>query len=187
MDTLTDVVINDPQTGDVIIYDGLFFTNASAGVGGGASVTTSATAPSNPEQGDVWFISSTGQLAVYYDSFWIDISGSQGPAGPPGPTGPQGLRGFTGPIGHTGPTGPVSTVPGPTGPTGPAGPNAADFIDDTGDLLVGASAGVLSRLGVGSDGQALVADSSDPLGVVWGNVASSGDSDQIVLAVRMFS
>ena len=41
--------------------------------GGGSSVTTSDTAPSSPSQGDQWFNSATGQMFVYYDSFWIEI------------------------------------------------------------------------------------------------------------------
>lgn len=44
--------------------------------GGGASVTVSDTAPLDPEQGDLWFESDTGDIYVYYSSTWVDIGGS---------------------------------------------------------------------------------------------------------------
>jgi microcystin-dependent protein len=92
----------------------------------------SQTQPSFATEGDVWYDSSTGQMFVYYDNFWIEsnnsIVGATGPTGPigpsGGPTGPQGERGeqgVTGPTGpEGGPTGPQGEL-GPTGPTGPAG------------------------------------------------------------------
>jgi len=88
--------------------------------------------PEFPRDGDVWFNSVTGQMFIYYDSFWVEannsIVGATGPTGPigpeGGPTGPQGERGepgVTGPTGpEGGPTGPQGEL-GPTGPTGPAG------------------------------------------------------------------
>lgn len=100
--------------------------------------------------------------------------GPQGPAGPagpagsagePGPAGPAGPAGPTGPTGATGPQGPA----GPTGPQGPAGPagNAGALITAKGDLLAGQSAGTLSRLAVGMNGQALIADSTQASGLKW--------------------
>lgn len=44
--------------------------------GGGASVTVSDTAPASPEEGDLWFQSSTGDIFVYYSSTWVDIGGT---------------------------------------------------------------------------------------------------------------
>jgi hypothetical protein len=44
--------------------------------GGGASVTVSDDAPADPEQGDLWFESDTGDIYVYYSSTWVDIGGS---------------------------------------------------------------------------------------------------------------
>ena len=48
----------------------------SAGAGG-ANVTVSASAPSEPAVGDLWFDSTDATTYIYYDSFWIDINGSQ--------------------------------------------------------------------------------------------------------------
>lgn len=46
--------------------------------GGGASVTVSATAPADPEQGDLWYDSDDGSLKVYYvgssSSAWVDAT-----------------------------------------------------------------------------------------------------------------
>lgn len=33
-------------------------------------------APSNPVAGDQWFNSSTGVAYIYYDGFWVEITGS---------------------------------------------------------------------------------------------------------------
>ena len=68
------------------------FSTASAAQGqGGASVTVSDTAPSNPSSGDQWFDSSTGALLVYYtdadSSQWVGVTGTQGPAGTQGQAG----------------------------------------------------------------------------------------------------
>jgi hypothetical protein len=65
-------------------------TLASNGNGGGASLIVSATAPSSPTQGDMWFNSEQAGIYVYYDSYWVLVSGEAGPQGPVGPTGPAG-------------------------------------------------------------------------------------------------
>jgi hypothetical protein len=97
---------------------------------------SASTAPSTPTAGDAWFNSTTGQIFVYYDSFWVESASSTiGPAGPTGPTGPQGapstvtgptgasITGPTGPRGNTGPTGTSGiSITGPTGPQGATGP-----------------------------------------------------------------
>jgi hypothetical protein len=103
----------------------------------GAFVAQAATPPSNPNLGDAWFNSETGQIYVYYDSYWVESAssnvgpagstGATGPTGPAstvvGPTGPTGVTGATGPRGITGPTGAKGLdVTGPTGPQGPLGP-----------------------------------------------------------------
>lgn len=48
-----------------------------------------------------------------------------------------------------------------------------DIINAKGDLLVGSGADALSRLGVGTDGQALLADSGQTLGIKWGAAGGS--------------
>ena len=45
-------------------------------VGGGSSVTVSDTEPSSPSVGDMWFNSLDGLLYVYYDFFWVEVSGA---------------------------------------------------------------------------------------------------------------
>lgn len=93
----------------------------------GAFTISSATPPASADPGDAWFNSETGQIYVYYDSYWVESASSNvGPAGDPGPTGP------------TGPESAVSTTPGPTGPTGATGaqgntgPTGANGLDTTG-------------------------------------------------------
>lgn len=38
-----------------------------------SAVAISDTAPSSPSSGDQWFNSNTGQMFIYYDSFWIEV------------------------------------------------------------------------------------------------------------------
>lgn len=110
----------------------------------GAFTVSSDTPPANPDEGDAWFNSTTGQIYVYYDSYWVESASSNiGPAGAtgptgatgpqnttPGPTGSTGPTGATGPQGNTGPTGAqglyVEGPTGPQGPTGVAGPTGAE-------------------------------------------------------------
>jgi hypothetical protein len=67
------------------------------GLSGGASVTTSDTAPEDPSEGDLWWDSAFGKLKIYYydgDTFqWVDAAGA-GIVGPAGPIGPQGEQGI---------------------------------------------------------------------------------------------
>jgi hypothetical protein len=61
---------------------------------------------------------------------------------------------------------------------------ATATLTTTGDVLYASAANTLARLGIGSSGQALVVSDGVPS---WGNVASSGESDQVTLAVQVFS
>lgn len=56
----------------------------------------SDTAPTLPEVGDIWFNSSIGNTFIYYDGYWVEITGSAGPTGETGPTGPTGPQGVPG-------------------------------------------------------------------------------------------
>lgn len=60
-------------------------------------------------------------------------------------------------------------------------------VDAKGDLLAGTAADTVSRIAVGTDGQALLADSSTATGLAWGAAGVSGDSDQLVLGAAIFS
>ena len=42
----------------------------------GVFATSSATPPATPNIGDAWFNSETGQIYVYYDSFWVESASS---------------------------------------------------------------------------------------------------------------
>ena len=89
----------------------------------GAQAHISTSAPSSGvSNGDLWWESDTGDLAIYYNdgnsSQWVDINtGPRGAQGGTGPTGAQGATGSTGAQGATGPTG----AQGATGPTGAQG------------------------------------------------------------------
>jgi len=39
----------------------------------GASIEVSATAPENPDEGDLWFDSSSGATYIFYDNFWVEV------------------------------------------------------------------------------------------------------------------
>ena len=106
----------------------------------GAFTISAVTPPENADEGDAWFNAATGQIYIYYDSYWVESAssnvGAEGPTGPTGPTGSEGaasiIPGATGPTGptgsqgNTGPTG--SNGLDITGPTGPYGPTGSDGI-----------------------------------------------------------
>lgn len=64
------------------------------GEGGGTGITTSDTAPASPSANDLWFNSTDGSLAVYYNdgtsSQWVTVSGAAGAEGTAGATGATG-------------------------------------------------------------------------------------------------
>jgi hypothetical protein len=98
---LTDVDLTGLSDGDVLVYD----EDASKWVpgegSGGASVTVSSTTPSSPNNGDLWFKSTDGNIYLFYEDIdsgqWVQLSGDEGPMGPTGPNGAQGATGPTGP------------------------------------------------------------------------------------------
>jgi hypothetical protein len=53
-------------------------------------------------------------------------------------------------------------------------------------LVTATAASTPATLTVGTDGQALLADSSQSTGLRWGSVTTTGEDDQIVLAVQVF-
>ena len=96
----------------------------------GAQAHISTSAPSSGvNNGDLWWESDTGDLAIYYNdgnsSQWIDINtGPRGAQGGTGPTGAQGATGATGAQGATGPTGAQGTA-GAQGATAAQGAQGA--------------------------------------------------------------
>jgi hypothetical protein len=64
------------------------FLKADGSISNGGSAQVSATPPSSPASGDLWYNSETGQVFVYYDSYWVEnIAGVAGPQGATGATG----------------------------------------------------------------------------------------------------
>jgi hypothetical protein len=41
---------------------------------GGSGVAVSATEPEDPEEGALWFNSTTGITSIYFDSEWVELS-----------------------------------------------------------------------------------------------------------------
>lgn len=61
------------------------------------------------------------------------------------------------------------------------------IVDAKGDLIAATAADTVTRLAVGTDGYFLKADSGQATGLAWAAVSTSGESDQIALAVQVFS
>jgi hypothetical protein len=77
---------NDPSTSpsewSVIAADGpegptgpTGAIGATGATGAGAPLTSSATAPSSPSAGEIWFNTSTGASYIYYNSAWVELGG----------------------------------------------------------------------------------------------------------------
>ena len=60
------------------------------------------------------------------------------------------------------------------------------LVNAKGDLITATADDTPARLAVGTNGQALLADSTQATGLRWGSVATSGEDDQIVLGVQVF-
>jgi microcystin-dependent protein len=54
--------------------------------------------PEDPDTGDMWFNDTNAALSIYYDSFWVETTGQQGP------TGPAPITSVSSPLSITGPT-----------------------------------------------------------------------------------
>jgi hypothetical protein len=65
--------INTSVSGNILTISG-----SGGGGGGGASVTVSATPPSSPSDGDLWYDSELGILAVWFatEGVWVQSNGS---------------------------------------------------------------------------------------------------------------
>jgi len=86
LNDLTDVNTTGAVNGKILKYNGTSWEIADdSGTGGGANVTISDTAPSNPSTGDLWWASDEGQLKIWYDdgvgspsAQWVDTGGVGG-------------------------------------------------------------------------------------------------------------
>jgi hypothetical protein len=83
---LSDIDTSGATNSQTLVYNassGVWMPGTAIGGGeGGGSYTISATAPSSPSAGDVWFDSTDGLSYIYYTdvdtSQWIELSGPQG-------------------------------------------------------------------------------------------------------------
>lgn len=135
LNNVGDVVITSVSTGQVLQFDGTNWVNATLDAlpdqtgnngkylitdGTDASwaaldippgTTVSTTAPSSPEEGQMWWDSTDGTLYIYYGTQWVEavtgVVGPQGPAGADGADGAAGASGATGATGAQGPAGPA--------------------------------------------------------------------------------
>lgn len=108
------------------------------------STQVSASPPSSPIEGTLWWDTDDGNLYIYYldgdSAQWVPTTSAVvGPVGPEGPPGPQGIQGPEGPE-------------GPEGPVGPQGPAGEDGVG----IPVG-----------GSEGGVLVKSSSNDYDTEW--------------------
>ena len=76
LNNLSNVSISSPSSGQVLTYNGTVWVNQNTS--GGATVSTSDTAPASPADGDLWWKSDEGRLKVYYQDAnsdqWVDAS-----------------------------------------------------------------------------------------------------------------
>lgn len=117
------------------------------------------------------------------DRIELVVPGGSGPAGPPGADST-----VPGPAGATGPAGPpgIQGATGATGPAGPADPNAIlkTILDAKGDIVAASANDTPVRVAVGTNGKALVADSTQSSGLNWAQHAQSDDINKIVFITR---
>ena len=190
LDDLSNVTVTGASAGDILKFDGSIWTAASAGAGGGASVTVSDTPPASPSEGDLWFESDTTRTYVYYDSFWIEVgsTGAGATTSDTAPTNPvQGQFWFNSLNGATyvyygtvwlevGAV-PINTL--------------LSTIQAKGDLLVGTAASTVDNLGAGTTGQVLTVDPTTATGLKWadsqggGGLNTSTDGVFITMAIGM--
>lgn len=183
LDELHGVDIQNPQTGDALVYgaDGLWRN-------------TQAVGPTGPTgaQGVQGIQGVQGDQGIQGNTGIQGPTGPAGVAGPTGPTGSAGLTGATGPtgatgsngaIGPTGPTGAASTVAGPTGPTGAQGEQGVQGVQGIqGDLGPTGPQGLQGEQGIqGVSGPTGPTGSVGPTGPqgtsisLKGEVATTGD------------
>ena len=145
---------------------------------GAGGATISETAPASPAAGQVWFESDTAQTFVYYDSQWIEI----------------GASGMAAVVSDTAPSSPIpgqmwfNSLNGGTyvyyssawTEVGAVPVNALlNTINAKGDLLAGTADNTIGRLGVGTNGYFLKADSAQTTGLVWAAIPSVSILDDV--------
>ena len=144
--------------------------------------------PSNPALNEQYTFS--GRTWIWTGSVWQSVGTAQGLTGAQGIQGIQGLQGITGNNGFLAQT----STPGATDvlwldTDEPAIANIpSSTVTTKGDLIVATASGTVTRLGVGSDNQYLIADSLQSTGMRWASltVAGIGEDDQTILGTQIF-
>jgi hypothetical protein len=133
---------------------------------GSALMTVSDTPPSSPYTGDLWFESDSGITFVRYDSFWIEI-GASGIGAVTSDTAPSSPA--NGQIWFESDTNQLKIYYAGTWIQvgGSDAVNVINAINAKGDLVVGTANDTVTRLGVGTNGYVLTANSSTTSGLEW--------------------
>lgn len=174
IEDLSNVDITGAVAGNALVFDSSLNLVPGEGSGGtGSQHFISDTKPSNANEGDTWFHSTTGATYIYYvdvdSEQWIQMGeGLVGPVGPQGLTGPQGDPGPQGDQGDPGPQG----EQGNSGIIAQAGePTSTDVLWlDTDEDGVGIPLG-------GTAGQVLAKVDSGDFNTEWVTPLSQSDID----------
>ena len=161
--TSTDVRIRWNEASDLWEYtnDGSSYSRI-----GSALMTVSDAPPASPYTGDLWFESDSGITFVRYDSHWIEI-GASGIGAVTSDTAPSSPA--NGQIWFESDTNQLKIYYAGTWIQvgGSDAVNVINAINAKGDLIVGTANDTVTRLGAGTNGNVLTANSSTASGLEW--------------------
>ena len=161
--TSTDVRIRWNEGSDLWEYtnDGTNYSRI-----GSALMTVSDAPPASPYTGDLWFESDSGITFVRYDSHWIEI-GASGIGAVTSDTAPSSPA--NGQIWFESDTNQLKIYYAGTWIQvgGLDAVNVINAINAKGDLIVGTANDTVTRLGAGTNGNVLTANSSTASGLEW--------------------
>ena len=161
--TSTDVRIRWNEASDLWEYtnDGSSYSRI-----GSALMTVSDAPPASPYTGDLWFESDSGITFVRYDSHWIEI-GASGIGAVTSDTAPSSPA--NGQIWFESDTNQLKIYYAGTWIQvgGLDAVNVINAINAKGDLIVGTANDTVTRLGAGTNGNVLTANSSTASGLEW--------------------
>ena len=159
----TDVRIRWNEASDLWEYtnDGTNYSRI-----GSALMTVSDAPPASPYTGDLWFESDSGITFVRYDSHWIEI-GASGIGAVTSDTAPSSPA--NGQIWFESDTNQLKIYYSGTWIQvgGSDAVNVINAINAKGDLIVGTANDTVTRLGAGTNGNVLTANSSTASGLEW--------------------
>ena len=181
IDDLSDVDTTTaaPTTNQYLKWNGTNWVPSTVAAGG---ATNSTTAPASPTAGALWFKTDTAQTFIYYvdgtSNQWVEI----------------GASGMAAIVSDTAPSSPIAgqiwfnSLNGGTyvyyssawTEVGAVPINALlNTINAKGDLLAGTADNTIGRLGVGTNGYFLKADSAQTTGLVWAAIPSVSILDDV--------